>query len=176
LDLRAGFHQILLKPGEEHKTAFQTHFGHFEFKVLAFGLSGAPATFQGAMNYTLSPLLRKCVLVFFDDILVYSPTWEDHLSNLRQVLELLSRDQWNVKFSKCTFGQQELAYLGHIIGAHGVSTDPDKVAAIVRWPVPSNTKELRSFLGLAGYYRKFVHHFGVISKPLTNLLKKHSIF
>ena len=91
-------------------------------------------------------------------------------------MELLSRDQWNVKLSKCTFGQQELAYLGHIIGALGVSTDPDKVVAIVRWPVPSNTKELRSFLGLAGYYRKFIHHFVVISKPLTNLLKKHSIF
>ncbi|KAK3119071.1 hypothetical protein QOZ80_9BG0713210 [Eleusine coracana subsp. coracana] len=93
LDLRAGYHQILLAPGEGFKIAFQTHHGHFEFRVLAFGLSGAPATFQSAMNKTLAPLLRKCALVFFDDILVYSPTWEAHLQNLAQVLELLKQDK-----------------------------------------------------------------------------------
>ena len=97
LDLNSGFHQIRMKAGEEFKTAFQTHFGHFEFKVMSFGLCGAPATFQGAMNCTLKPLLRKCVLVFFDDILVYSHSFEDHLSHLREVLQLLAHDKWQVK-------------------------------------------------------------------------------
>jgi hypothetical protein len=101
LNLKAGYHQIRLAPGEEFKTAFQTHNGHYEFKVMAFGLSGAPGTFQGAMNDTLSPLLRKCVLVFFDDILIYSKTLEDHLLHLRQVLAILLRDNWQVAFKMC---------------------------------------------------------------------------
>lgn len=105
LDLNSSYHQIRLKQGEEFKTVFQTHFGHFEFKVMAFGLCGAPSTFQGVMNTTLSPLLRKCVLVFFDDILVYSATFEEHLVHLRQVLQLLAKDKWSVKLSKCTFAQ-----------------------------------------------------------------------
>jgi len=176
LDLDSGYHQIRMKKGDEFKTAFQTHFGHFEFKVVAFGLCGAPGTFQGAMNSTLAPLLRKCVLVFFDDILVYSSSFEEHLSHLRQVLQLLAQDKWQVKLSKCSFAQQQLAYLGHIISGQGVATDPAKISAIVDWPVPPSIKELRSFLGLAGYYRKFVKHFAVIAKPLTSLLKKQVLF
>jgi hypothetical protein len=176
LDLRAGFHQIRIRVGEEYKTTFQTHCGHFEFKVMAFGLTGAPGTFQEAMNSTLSPYLRKFVLVFFYDILIYSKTYEDHVQHICLVLELLDKDQWKVKFSKCTFAQREIAYLGHVISEAGVGTDPSKIAAIAHWPSPTNTKELRSFLGLAGYYRKFVRHFGVISKPLTELLKKHTLF
>lgn len=105
LDLRAGFNQIRLAPGEEHKTAFQTHSGQFEFTVMAFGLTGAPNTFQGAMNTMLLPLLRKCALVFFDDILVYSRTLDEHIHHLRQVFTLLAQDQWKVKFSKCCFTQ-----------------------------------------------------------------------
>lgn len=105
LDLRAGFHQIRMAPQDQHKTAFQTHHGHYEFRVMSFGLTGAPATFQGAMNKTLQPLLRKCALVFFDDILVYSPTWEVHLQHIEQVLQLLLKDSWQVKLSKCTFGR-----------------------------------------------------------------------
>jgi hypothetical protein len=146
LDLNSGYHQIRLKKGEEFKTAFQTHFGHLEFKVLAFGLCGAPGTFQGAMNTTLSPLLRKCVLVFFDDILVYSETFEDHIQHLKLVLQLLSRDQWNIKLSKCKFAQQSITYLGHTISSAGISTDPAKVEAVLSWPQPSNVKEVRSFL------------------------------
>jgi hypothetical protein len=163
LDLNSGYHQIRLKKGEEFKTSFQTHFGHFEFKVLAFGLCGAPGTFQGAMNTTLSPLLRKCVLVFFDDILVYSETFDDHIQHLKLVLQLLSRDRWNIKLSKCKFAQQSITYLGHIISSVGISTDPSKVETVLSWPQPSNVKEVRSFLGLVGYYRKFVKHFVVIS-------------
>ncbi|WVZ53784.1 LOW QUALITY PROTEIN: hypothetical protein U9M48_004680 [Paspalum notatum var. saurae] len=176
LDLRAGYHQVLLRPGEEFKTAFQTHSGHYEFKVMAFGLSGAPATFQCAMNTTLKPLLRKCVLAFFDDILVYNNSLEDHLVHLRLVLELLHKEQWKVKFSKCSFLQNKITYLGHVITQGGVSTDPAKIEAVTSWPTPQNVKELRSFLGLAGYYRKFVKHFGIISRPLYDLLKKHALY
>jgi hypothetical protein len=176
LDLTAGYHQILLKPGEEPKTAFQTHTGHYEFRVMAFGLSGAPGTFLKAMNTTLALLLRRCALVFFDDILVYSKTLEDHLLHLRAVFELLRRDHWLVKPSKCVFGQRQLRYLGHIISESGVATDPTKVSAVLHWSPPRAVKELRSFLGLAGYYRRFVKHFGIIAKPLTELLKKGSLF
>lgn len=176
LDLRSGFHQIRLKPGEEFKTAFQTHFGHFEFRVMAFGLTGAPGTFQSAMNTTLAPYLRKFVLVFFDDILIYSQSYEEHLIHLRLVFELLVKDQWLVKRSKCTFAQRQIHYLGHVLSEEGVSTDPSKISVVAQWPRPVNAKELRSFLGLAGYYHKFVRHFGVISKPLTELLKKHVPF
>lgn len=115
LDLWAGYHQIKLKTGEEYKTAFQTHHGHFEFKVMAFGLCGGPATFQGAMNTVLAPLLRKCVIVFFDDILVYSTSIQDHLIHLLQVLSLLAAGHWHVKLSKCHFAQRQISYLGHVI-------------------------------------------------------------
>lgn len=172
LDLRAGYHQIRLAEGEEYKTAFQTHSGHFEFKVLSFGLVGAPPTFLGAMNVTLKPGLRKYVLVFFDDILVFSKTLEDHKEHLREVLTLLHRDHWKVNLAKCAFGQQEISYLGHVISAQGVATDPNKIKAVAEWKTPTDTKIVRSFLGLVGYYRRFVRNFGVIAKPLFNLLKK----
>ncbi|WVZ48794.1 LOW QUALITY PROTEIN: hypothetical protein U9M48_000203 [Paspalum notatum var. saurae] len=174
LDLNSGFHQIRLRPGEEPKTAFQTHFGHFEYRVMSFGLCGAPGTFQGAMNATLHPLLRKCVLVFFDDIL--SKSLDDHIRHLKQVFQLLSQDQWKVKLSKCSFAQRQISYLGHVISSEGVSTDSSKVDAVTSWPTPTNVKELRSFLGLTGYYRKFVRHFAIIARPLTDLLKKHALF
>lgn len=128
------------------------------------------------MNDTLAPVLRRCALVFFDDILVYSPTLEAHLQHLSTVLQLLQQDQWKVKLSKCAFAQTSVSYLGHIISGQGVVMDPTKVEVIQQWPTPANTKELRSFLGLAGFYRKFVQHYGIISKPLTELLKKHSLF
>jgi hypothetical protein len=143
---------------------------------MAFGLCGAPGTFQGAMNCTLSPFLRKCVLVFFDDTLVYSATLSEHLVHLRQVLQLLAKDKWQVKLSKCAFAQQQLSYMGHHITSDGIATDPIKVAAVQSWPQPANVKDLISFLGLAGYYRKFVTDFAVIAKPLTNLLRKQVLF
>ena len=136
---------------------------------MPFGLSGAPGTFQGAMNSSLALLLRKCVVVFFDSILVYSRSFDDHVSHLAQVLTILQKDHWFVKKSKCKFAQTSIAYLGHVISAAGVDTDPAKVDDVLNWPVPSNVKELRSFLGLAGYYRRFVSHFAIIAKPLNAL-------
>jgi hypothetical protein len=143
---------------------------------MAFGLTGAPGTFQGAMNCTLAPGLRKFVLVFFDDILVYSKTREQHISHLQQVFEWLAKDKWKLKFSKCKFVQQSISYLGHIISAEGVSTDPIKIQAIRDWPTPVCVKDVRGFLGLAGYYRKFVRNFGIMAKPLTLLLCKDTPF
>jgi hypothetical protein len=127
--LRAGYHQTYLAPGEEYKTTFQTHSGHYEFKVMVFGLCGAQNTFQGAMNETLAPLLRRCALVFFDDILVYSQSFQDHIGHLQQVLSLLTQDKWQVKYSKCSFAQRQIDYLGHVISEQGVATDPFKVSA-----------------------------------------------
>jgi hypothetical protein len=176
LDLCSGFHQIPMTPEDCFKTTFQTHMGHYEFRVMSFGLTGALHTFQKAMNATLAPLLRKCVLVFFDDILVYSQSYDEHLQHLEMVFKLLQQEKWSVKRSKCSFARREISYLGYVISEKGVSTSPAKVQAVLEWPTPSNVKEVRSFLGLAGYYRKFVRHFGIIAKPLTNLLKKHALF
>ena len=112
------------------------------------------------------------MLCFFDDILIFSTTLEEHKCHVRQVLELLRKDQWKVKLSKCAFGQSKVAYLGHVISAQGVATDPSKIAAVVNWSSPQDVKGVRSFLGLAGYYRRFVRNFGVIVRPLFDLLKK----
>jgi hypothetical protein len=176
LDLRAGYHQIRLAPGEEFKTAFATHHGQFEFTVMAFGLTGAPATFLSAMNDTLKDYLCKFVLVFFDDILIYSTSYDDHLKHISLVLQRLQEHRWQVKMSKCEFAQPSIAYLGHVISAAGVSTDQSKIATVRDWPSPTSFKELRIFLGLSGYYRKFVKNYGVIAKPLTNLLRKGVLF
>ena len=143
---------------------------------MAFGLTGAPGTFQGAMNCTLAPGLSKFVLVFFDDILIYSRTLAEHIDHLSQVLSWLHRDSWKLKLSKCSFAQRSVAYLGHVLSADGVATDPSKVQAIMAWPRPTTVRALRGFLGLAGYYCKFIWHFGIIAQPLTELLKKDAPF
>lgn len=145
LDLRSGYHQIRLAPGEEYKTAFQTHLGHYEFTVVSFGLTGAPDTFQFTMNNTLGPGNRHYVVVFFDDILVFSFTFQEHLQHLKNVMSLLSEHQWNVKMSKCAFAQRQVGYLGHIISGAGVSIDPSKISAIETWSTPTNVKEVHGF-------------------------------
>lgn len=145
LDLRVGYHYIRLALGEEHKTEFQTHSGHFEFLVMSFGLTGGPSTFQFAMNDTLSSCLKKYVVAFFYDILVYSATSADHLEHLAQVLQLLLKHKWQVKLSKCVFAHTKIGYLGHMINGQGVSTGPSKIFSIQDWPVPVSAKEVRGF-------------------------------
>lgn len=172
LDLRAGYHQIRMRPEDEAKTAFKTHHDHFQFRVMPFGLTNAPATFQCIMNSVFAPFLRKFVIVFLDDILVYSASWEEHLHHLKLVLDKLRQAQFFAKMSKCSFGQTSIQYLGHIISDQGVATDPDKTMVMEQWPIPTNITELRGFLGLTGYYRKFVQNYGIITKPLTQLLTK----
>ena len=157
---------------DEEKTTFKTHSGHFQFRVRPFGVTNGPPEFQCLMNSIFAPANRKYVITFLDDILVFSTTWEEHLEHLRSVLQTLREHQLFVKLSKCSFAQTEIQYLGHVISSEGVATDPEKTRAMEQWPQPTNATELRGFLGLTGYYRKFVQNYGTLAKPLTQLLTK----
>ncbi|GKB42053.1 ty3-gypsy retrotransposon protein [Tanacetum coccineum] len=172
LNLRAGYHQLRIHEEDVAKTAFRTHHGHYEFLVMPFGLSNAPSTFQATMNHIFRSVLRKFVLVFFDDILVYNTSWELHLQHLETVFSILESNCFFAKQSKCEFGSSSISYLGHIVSSDGVSVDPAKVKAIKYWPLPKNVKQLRGFLGLAGYHRCFVAYYASLGAPLTQLLSK----
>lgn len=172
LDLRSGYHQIRMHVSDVYKTAFRTHQGHYEFLVMPFGLSNAPATFQALMNEIFQEFLRRFVLVFFDDILVYSQSWSEHLQHLESVFMLLRKNQLRVKREKCQFGQKQIHYLGHIISEKGVDMDPTKIESILSWPQPVTLKGLRGFLGLTGYYRKFIQHYG---RTFNSIVKEEFI-
>ncbi|GKD97579.1 transposon ty3-G gag-pol polyprotein, partial [Tanacetum coccineum] len=149
-----------------------THDGHYEFVVMPFGLTNAPATFQCLMNDLFRPFLRKFILVFFDDILVYSKTIDDHVEHLTVVLGILESNHLFAKQSKCCFGVSQVHYLGHLISVDGVAVEPNKVQSVLSWPTPKNSKGVRGFLGLTGYYRKFIQGFGSIAVPLHKLVGK----
>ncbi len=172
LDLQSGYHQIRIADEDVPKTAFLTPMGQYQFKVLCFGLTNAPATFQRVMNSIFAPYIGKFVLVYLDDVLIMSATPEEHLQHLHIVLETLRKHKLYAKLSKCDFNRAELKFLGHIVGRAGVAPDPTKLSAVTAWPVPKSLKELQGFLGFANYFRRFIPHFSTIASPLTALTSK----
>ncbi|GKC10078.1 putative reverse transcriptase domain-containing protein [Tanacetum coccineum] len=161
------YHQLRIKE-DIPITAFRTRYGHFEFQVMSFGLTNAPAVFMDLMNRVCKSYLDKFVIVFIDDILVYSKDKEEHGKHLRIVLELLKKERLYAKFSKCDFWLDSIQFLGHVIDHNGVHVDPAKIEAIKSWDAPTTSTEVRRFLGLVGYYRRFIEGFSLISNPLTS--------
>jgi hypothetical protein len=172
IDLRSGYHQMNIRPSDIPKTAFSTRYGLYEFTVMSFGLTNAPAYFMNLMNKVFMEYLDRFVVVFIDDILIYSKSDSDHEEHLRLVLQKLRDNQLYAKYSKCEFWIDEVPFLGHIISNGGISVDPAKVKEIVEWSIPSTVTDVWSFLGLACYYRRFIEGFSKIAKPMTSLLEK----
>lgn len=172
LDLRSSYHKIRMCDENIYKTAFRTHDGHFEFLVMPFGLTNSPSTFQVALNALFRPFLRQFVIVFFDNILIYSPTLPSHTRHLNKVLSILSKNHFFIKLSKCTFACTTVEYLGHLISHGEFKADPSKLEAMWAWPTPTSVRQLGGFLGLTGYYRQFVSHYASIASQVTELLKK----
>jgi hypothetical protein len=176
IDLRSGYHKVRIKDEDIGKTAFRTRYGHYEFTLVPFGLTNAPVVFMCLMNGVFRNYLDKFVIVFLDDILVYSKTEEEHDQHLRMVLQVLREHQLYAKLSKCSFYQRQIHYLGHIISEEGITVDPEKLQAIQEWPAPRSVAEVRSFMGLAGYYRKFIVRFSKIAHSITSLQRKEKKF
>ncbi|GJT95697.1 putative reverse transcriptase domain-containing protein [Tanacetum coccineum] len=176
IDLRSGYHQLRVREEDIPKTAFRTRYGHFEFTVMPFGLTNAPAIFMDLMNRVCKPYLDKFVIVFIDDILIYSKSEEEHEVHLKTILDLLKKEKLYAKFSKCEFWLQEVQFLGHVVNRDGIHVDPSKVESVKNWMTPESPTEIRSFLGLAGYYRRFIENFSKIAKPLTLLTQKNKAY
>ncbi|KAA0039055.1 reverse transcriptase [Cucumis melo var. makuwa] len=176
IDLRSGYHQLRIKDGDVPKTAFRSRYGHYEFIVMSFGLTNAPAVFMDLMNRVFREFLDTFVIVFIDDILIYSKMEAEHEEHLSMVLQTLRDNKLYAKFSKCEFWLKQVSFLGHVVSKAGVSVDPAKIEAVTSWPRPSTISEVRSFLGLASYYRRFVKNFSHIATPLTQLTRKGAPF
>jgi len=176
IDIRSRYHQILVKLEDVQKTTFRSRYGHYEYVVMPFGVTNAPVIFMDYMNRIFRPWLDKFVVVFIDDILIYSKTKEEHADHLRVVLKILRDHQLYEKLSKCEFWLDEVQFLGHVISAKGIAVDPAKIETVLKWERPKTVTEVRSFLGLAGYYKRFVEGFSKKVNPLTQLTRKDQPF
>jgi hypothetical protein len=176
IDLRSGYHQIKVRDEDMQKTAFRTRYGHYEYKVMPFGVSNAPGVFMEYMNRIFHAFLDRFVVVFIDDILIYSKTEEEHAEHLKIVLQVLKEKKLYAKLSKCEFWLKEVSFLGHVVSGSGIAVDPSKVEAVSQWETPKSVTEIRSFLGLAGYYQRFIEGFSKLALPLTQLTCKGKTF
>jgi hypothetical protein len=172
IDLRSGYHQIRMKEGDEWKTAFKTKFGLYEWLMMPFGLTNAPSTFMRLMNHVLRPFIGKFVVVYFDDILIYSKSLDEHVEHIKCVLAVLRKECLFANLTKCTFCTDKVVFLGFVISAQGVEVDEEKIKAAREWLPRQNVSQVRSFLGLASFYRRFVKNFSTIAAPINELTKK----
>ncbi|GKC12054.1 putative reverse transcriptase domain-containing protein [Tanacetum coccineum] len=176
IDLRSGYHQLRVREEDISKMAFRTRYGHYEFQVMPFGLTNAPTVFIDLMNRVCKPYLDKFVIIFIDDILIYSKNNKEHEEHLKAILELLKKEELYAKFSKCEFWIRKVQFLGHVIDSQGIHVDPAKIKSIKYWASLKTPMEIRQFLGLAGYYRRFIEGFSKIAKPMTKLTQKKAAF
>jgi hypothetical protein len=172
INLRSGYHQIRVRPGDEWKTAFKSKDGLYEWLVMPFGLSNAPSTFMRVMNQVLRPFVGKFVVVYFDNILIYSKTADEHVEHLRDVLAVLQENQLFLNLKKCSFMTDSLLFLGYVVSSEGIHVDEEKVRAIREWPAPKTVGEVWSFHGLATFYRRFIRNFSTVMAPITECMKK----
>jgi hypothetical protein len=172
IDLRSGCHQIRMKEGDEWKTTFKTKFGLYEWLVMPFELTNAPSTFMRLMNHVIRPFISKFFVVYFDDILIYNKSLDEHVEHIKCVLTVLRKECLFANFAKCTFCTDKVVFLDFVVSAQGVEVDEEKIKAVREWLPPQNVSEVQSFLGLAGFYRRFVKYFGTIAAPINELTKK----
>ena len=176
IDLRYGYHQVRIKDEDIFKTVFRTRYGHYECLIMPFGLINAPARFMCIMNSILSNYLDKFLVVFIDYILIYSTNKKEHEEHLKIILHVLREEQLYPKFNKCDFFEDKIQYLGHVVSNDGIFIDPKKIKLIIEWPLPKNETDIRSFMGINSYYRKFIEGFSKIAYPITSLQKKGKNF
>jgi hypothetical protein len=172
IDLESGYHQIRTKIEDKWKTAFKTKFGLYEWLVMPFGLTNAPSTFMRLMNHVLRAFIGKFVVVYFDDIIIYNKSFDEHVKHIRQVIDELRKEKLFANLEKCSFYTDHVVFPGFVVSGKGIEVDESKVKAIKDWPTPTNVSQVRSFHGLAGFYRRFVRDFSTIASPLNELIKK----